>query len=75
MLAVSIPAGPPAWIKHSQQEGDKMVKTRKRGVLGISTDNKTKQITSCQGVSLLSGRANMCNQALRAGPLNETGHE
>ncbi len=50
-------------------------KDQKRGVLGISTGNKTKQITSCQGVSLLSGRANVCNQALRARPLNETGHE
>ncbi len=35
VLAVSIPAGPPAWIKHSQQEGDKMVKTRKRGCWGF----------------------------------------
>lgn len=50
-------------------------KDQKKGVLGISTGNKTKQITSCQGVSLLSGRANVCNQALRARPLNETGHE
>lgn len=49
-LAVSIPAGPPAWIKHSPRGGDKTVKTRKRGCWGFRwaiKQNKSLPVRVC----------------------------